>query len=286
MGSEVTVMAEIWKKFLDLRPEVHSLRVLEYDNIYSSKVHSSNVHELLYVLDGRMTLHLGGKLQYHAVPGDFLIIPAATPHRDEFAVLKGLRILLIHFSWDAEEYFQQVNNRTLIHLNYDARCEAQRRLEFLRDRWKPGERGRLTASLELHALLFLFYFSLTQAEGQAGTAAPDAPAGEVMRRVKHYIDQNYSAGVTLKDAADFVRLSPSYLSRLFHREYGICFSAYLTARRLEYARQLLQNSDLQVGEIALRCGFGSGSYFIRVFSEHYGMTPKKHLALPRETVKK
>jgi AraC-like DNA-binding protein len=106
------------------------------------------------------------------------------------------------------------------------------------------------------------------------------PAAEVMQRVKHFLDQNYSSQVSLKDAAEFAGLSPSYLSRLFHHEFGVSFSAYLTARRLESARHLLQTTRLQIAEIAARCGFGSSSYFIKVFSAHYGVTPGNHADLP------
>jgi hypothetical protein len=148
-------MAENTEKFLDKRPEVTSFRIIEYDNVYSSHTHFSTAHELLYVLDGRMTLHLGENLEYHAGPGDFLIIPARMPHRDEFAALKGLRIQLIIFRWEAEEFFRQVNCGTLFGLPGDVRSEARRRLEFMRAHWEPVERGRLSASLQLYSILSL-----------------------------------------------------------------------------------------------------------------------------------
>ena len=258
--------------FLAVRPRLRSFSVLEFDNVYSEKEHRPNCHELLYVLEGRMTLHLGKNLEFRAVPGDFLLVPAGTPHRDEFVLLKGLRILLIHFDWEAEEFFRCVDNRALINLSYGTRCEVQRRLEFLRDRRENTELWKLRASLELHSILMLFYFDLTEAK-ESAPGTPE-PSSETLRRVKHYLDQNYREQVTLKDAAAFANLSPSYLSRRFHREYGIGFSAYLTARRLEAARHLLRDTNLQLEEVALRCGFSSGTYFIKVFRRHCGATPR------------
>lgn len=264
-------MDDAAKAFLSVRPRLRSFSVLEFDNVYSEKEHRPGCHELLYVLEGRMTLHLGKNLEFRAVPGDFLLVPAGTPHRDEFVLLKGLRILMIHFDWEQEDFFRRVDNRTLIRLSYETRCEVRRRLEFLRARREKTELWKLRASLELHSILMLFYFD---SEGME-TNVPGAPepSSETLRRVKHYLDQNYREPISLKDAAAFVGLSPSYLSRQFHREYGIGFAAYLTARRLEAARQLLRDTKLQVGEVALRCGFGSGNYFIRVFRRHCGTTP-------------
>ena len=171
-----------------------------------------------------------------------------------------------------EEFFRRVDNRALINLSYGTRCEAQRRLEFLRDRRENTELWKLRASLELHSILMLFYFDLAAAQENA-PGTPE-PSSETLRRVKHYLDQNYREQVSLKDAAAFANLSPSYLSRRFHREYGIGFSAYLTARRLEAARHLLRDTKCQIEEVALRCGFSSGTYFIKVFRRHCGATPR------------
>lgn len=270
-------MNENSRSFLEHRPKVRTFRVHEYDKVYSTYKHKSNFHELLYILEGRMTLHLGEKLKFHAIPGDFLLIPAGIPHRDEFQLLKGLRILLVHFDWDEPEYFQNITNRALINLSYETRSEAQRRLEFLRAHWNNTEFGLANTSLHLHSILMLFYCDIMQlnSDGSAGTIP--APAVETMRRVKHFLDQNFSSPISLKDAAEFAGISSSYLSRQFHHEYGIGFNAYLTARRLESSRHLLHNSSLQMGEIAAMCGFSSVSYFIRVFRQHYGITPKKHI---------
>ena len=265
-------MTEKLTTFPENHPRITSFKINEYDNVYSSHTHYSGAHELLYVLEGRMTLHLGENLEYRAGPGDFLIIPAGTPHRDEFAVLKGLRIHLIIFKWDAEEYFKYVNCRTLFNLPSDVRSEARRRLEFIRAHWNSGAEGVFSASLQLYSILSLFYF----AGEETAPKVPVPSAAEVMQRVKHFLDQNCNSQITLKDAAEFANLSPSYLSRLFHHEFGVSFNAYLTARRLESARHLLQTTRLQIAEIASRCGFSSSSYFIKVFRTHYGVTPKNH----------
>ena len=275
-------MSEVTEEFLERRPEITTFKVIEYDNVYASHTHTSAIHELLYVLDGRVTLHLGENLEFRAGPGDFLLIPARTPHRDEFQLLRGLRIQALFFKWDAVEYFKYVDCRTLSALPFDVRSEVQRRLEFMRARWNGSERGKLDASLQLHSILSLFYFAAGESTKLTLPPPPpgNAPAAEVMHRVKHYLDQNFSSQVTLKDAAEFVTLSPSYLSRLFHHEFGISFSAYLTAWRLESARHLLQTTSLQIAEVAARCGFSSSSYFIRVYSAHYGVTPKKQPLFP------
>jgi AraC-like DNA-binding protein len=280
---ERITMSEISCSIFATAPRIKSMRVLEYDNVYATKEHKSVSHELLYILEGRMTLHLGENLTFHGTPGDFLLIPSQTPHRDEFLLLKGLRILLIHFEWDKELFFQSVNNRALTNLSYETRNEARRRVEFLRTRWeKNSEFAIQNASLQLHSLLALFYYDIMQNSTSNTSMPPPSPAIDAMRRVKHFLNQNFASQITLKEAADFAGISSSYLSRQFHHEYGISFNAYLTARRLEAAQHLLHSSRLQTGEIAAQCGFNSVSYFIRVYKQHYGVTPRKHIGMTEE----
>lgn len=258
-------------------PQVTNFRVLEYSNIYSTTEHIPKENELLYVLDGKIKLHLEDHLVYQAMPGDFLIVEAGTRHRDEFATLKGLRIMLLQFYWNNKEFSRYINNTALHNLSYEARNEARRRLDFMRSNWDDTPEYLQYASIQLHGILLLFYFDLIKSQHN-NEQHHLLPLQEAMRRAKHFLDQNYAEQLTLKQTARHIGISPAYLSRLFHHEYGVSFSKYLTALRLEAARKLLLTTRLQIAEIANRCGFSSSSYFIRVFSEHYKVTPKNYIA--------
>ena len=57
---------------------------------------------------------------------------------------------------------------------------------------------------------------------------------------------------------------------------GQNFTAYLNTVRIEKARVLLRETDETVLEIALNCGYGSISYFNRVFRQQIGMSPLQY----------
>lgn len=270
-------MKKIVNNVFSTSPQVSNFRVLEYANIYSTNEHVPNENELLYVLDGKMTLHLEEHLVFQAMPGDFLIVESGIRHRDEFAALKGLRIMLLQFQWQDTDFFQLVNNRTLLNLSYDTRNEVRRRLDYMRANWLDTPESLQYASIQLHGILLLFYFDLVKSLHNSEQHHL-LPLQEAMRRAKHFLEQNYAEQLSLKQTAKHIGISPAYLSRLFHQEYGVSFSKYLTSLRLEAARKLLQTTRLQIGEIANRCGFSSSSYFIKVFSEHYNVTPKNYIA--------
>jgi len=46
--------------------------------------------------------------------------------------------------------------------------------------------------------------------------------------------------------------------------------------KLQYAMELLDNSELSIYHIAEECGYSSPSHFFRVFREKYGITPNEY----------
>ena len=259
-------------------PRVWEFRVRDYENIWSERRHSARHIELIYVLEGKFTLVLSHDLRFTSVAGDFLLVPAGETHRDVFEPSRGLRVLLLQFEWEgAEAFFERVNNRTLCDLDFATRAEAMRRIDFMYDKWNGGEMSKENLNIQLYGLLALFYASAERTGvPPAGAQALKRARPDVMRQVKFYLTQNYSSPVTLEQLARRFEISTANLSRLFRREFGVGFNRYLTTLRLEAAMALLNSTTIPISEVALRCGFSDSSYFIRIFREHFGATPKNY----------
>lgn len=91
-----------------------------------------------------------------------------------------------------------------------------------------------------------------------------------------YIYDNLHTKITLEQLAEAVSLSPSYLSKLFRKETGTTISAYITAKRIEAAENMLKFSDYTCLEISECLNFSSESHFIYVFKSKTGYTPKAY----------
>ena len=68
-------------------------------------------------------------------------------------------------------------------------------------------------------------------------------------------------------------MSRSSLLRKCKKQTQLSASQFIRQIRLEEAMELLQEFDLTVSEVSYRVGFGSTSYFIKCFREHYGYPP-------------
>ncbi len=271
-------MEHDWNDFPGTIPEITGFRVRDFENLWSEQIHVANPHELLYVIDGKVTLIPENGLRFPALAGDFLLVPALVPHRDVFEPLKGLRVLIIKFAWEkAEQYFTQVTNRRLCDLSFATRIEVRRQLEYMRENWENTPLGCYSGNVQLLSILLFFYRDLIRNPAQ-NSAVSRLPILDVVRQAKQYVDQNYALPISLDMTARHLGICGQYLSKLFKHEYGVNFSEYLTEIRLEAAAKLLRHGKLQVAEVASRCGFSSSSYFIQIFRNHFGVTPRNYLA--------
>ncbi|MFT4251703.1 MAG: AraC family transcriptional regulator [Caulobacter sp.] len=96
-----------------------------------------------------------------------------------------------------------------------------------------------------------------------------------IKRVDRYLDHQLDAHITLKAAAEQVRLSPSYFSRCFRRSFGAPFAKFVMQKRVARAQQLMVTSPMSLGQVALACGFADQAHFTRVFTNLTGGAPGK-----------
>ena len=98
-----------------------------------------------------------------------------------------------------------------------------------------------------------------------------ASRSSAVNYVLRIITEKYFQPISLEGLADELRLTPEYLSGLFHRETGETFTGYLKRRRIEKAKELLLKDSMLVSEVASAVGYANGRYFCRVFKEQTGM---------------
>ncbi|MCF8225116.1 MAG: AraC family transcriptional regulator [Bacteroidales bacterium] len=91
---------------------------------------------------------------------------------------------------------------------------------------------------------------------------------------KKYIEEKHREQLEPKDIADEAGMGYSNFRKHFRLLTGFSPVQYIIHLRLRSAKELLYNTDLTVKEIASRTGFSSSYYFIRLFREKIGMTPR------------
>ncbi|MDO5554202.1 MAG: DNA-binding transcriptional regulator [Planctomycetia bacterium] len=80
-------------------------------------------------------------------------------------------------------------------------------------------------------------------------------------------------GLTVEEVVDSVGLSRRTLERKFKKQCGRTLGEEIIRHRIELAKDLLRTSDMPVGNISIRLGFCSHSYFVHLFRDRTGITP-------------
>lgn len=94
-----------------------------------------------------------------------------------------------------------------------------------------------------------------------------------LKEAKAFMDTCELESVSLASCAEAAGISLHHFLRLFHEVHGLTPHQYLARRRICLAKQLLEESDMTVSEVAVQLGFSGVSAFGRMFKQQVGCSP-------------
>jgi AraC family transcriptional regulator len=101
------------------------------------------------------------------------------------------------------------------------------------------------------------------------------------RRAVEFVDTHLAETIRVLDLADITRLSISYFSRAFHRDFGDSPYAYVLRCRIERAKEMMLLTDESLAYIAAKCGLSDQSHLTRLFHRIVGVSPASWRRLQR-----
>lgn len=101
-------------------------------------------------------------------------------------------------------------------------------------------------------------------------------SGMRMKPMLSYIRANYHQRILLDEIARAGAVSKRECTRCFQRYAHLAPMEYVSYYRIRMAAHSLVETQMSVAEIAEACGFGSGSYFTKVFRREMGCTPREY----------
>ncbi|NIK79238.1 YesN/AraC family two-component response regulator [Paenibacillus castaneae] len=104
----------------------------------------------------------------------------------------------------------------------------------------------------------------------------EARYGSVIKEAIKYIDNHLHEMIGMKQVAEHHHLNASYFSVLFKEQTGVTFSDYLTRSRLQKAKEFLTTTRMPIWEIAEKVGYSTAKYFIKVFKDNEGVSPRHY----------
>lgn len=247
-------------------------------------VHWHDEFEIIYVRSGFLTVSISGE-SYIGKTGDAFVVSPGNLHLmgsqtgtvDYYTFLFPLKY--ISFRTDDmldEKLLEPLNSGHLMicpRVNDTAKELCEQLIEIYEAK-KDESESKITTQVRTKIILLQFILEMWK----KGFVIENDTSGRntVEKEMVSYIQQNFTGKISLREFGEQFHLSEKYISRYFKEHFHITLSQYVTYLRLEHAKQLLQDTDIPVTDVAMQSGYQNVSYFIRSFQKAYAVSPLKY----------
>lgn len=146
---------------------------------------------------------------------------------------------------------------------------------ILRDMLKENKQQNNNCPLVTNSMLMEFLSQLNSSRdgNQYKSMVKINETDKRIYEISSFIHSNYADNISLEMLAEKFFISPSHLSRRFHKITGFKLIEYIQRTRLRNAQEKLVFTDEKISDIAEDCGFSSFSQFSRVFRHFHEISP-------------
>lgn len=219
-----------------------------------------------FLLEGDFCIDIDGK-HYDGKPGQLFFLPR---HTHQFYHAYGnpdARKIWFHglYNCNGRALSQVIDMPAFVPVNdVDYMTDLFRHLLILADRHD------LSASVTQQSIMLeIMAFFLGHTDSPPVMLARNQQYTDIL----NYIDAHLCEPLSTAGIAQSFGYSESYFIRFFKHGMSITPNAYIMNRRLDYAKTLLQTTDMPIESVALTAGFSDSNYFSRIFRKQTGYTP-------------
>ena len=231
--------------------------------------HYHSLYEIYFMLEGNCTYIIDNKV-YNVQAGDIVIIPDGIIHHTKYDDIEHSRILINCSSKYIPTSLQTEIPGSYLYRNPFIADEVRRIFDKAESEYK--NKDTYSEEILICHTHSLFYLLLRNSD----SCITVDEGNKVIEQAVAYIRENFASDITLSSLAKRFSVSPEHFSRMFKKETGLGFSKYLNSLRLQFAEQLIRNTEKpNITKIAESCGFEDSNYFSKKFKEVYGASPKK-----------
>lgn len=250
-------------------------------NFYLNHTDGLHIHqfsELVWVLDGEITITTDGKAEIGR-QGDMFVITPYRPH--EFNTREYSKILIVCFSNDyavdliPENKWYSERESYKFHLS--EALEGYLKEYFARsidDFCMRSNDSTAQVRACIHTILadFTKYVPLSR-----------SGKSNILSSILVYLANHFKEKITLDDLSRALGYSKGYISHCLESIPNYNFNSLLNSLRIEYAKTLLATTEMRAIDIALESGFSCERSFHRAFKAYTKMTPKEYSAKSKQS---
>ena len=106
---------------------------------------------------------------------------------------------------------------------------------------------------------------------------------QFISKLNDFIDKNIEdTSLTVNDFLRYFHMSKTCFYVAMDKYIGMSIAKYLKTKRLEYAKRILENSDISLMDLTSKVGFNDYNYFCRVFKKSAHMSAEEYIKTVRK----
>jgi len=260
------------------------IRNFGYDQTMRSQLHEgkhnyeNHIHqflEVMCVLEGSLEVSLNGNRQT-ANAGDFAVILPF--HSHSFHTPEYCKVWVGVFSTDWVHDFIPQDSFTTVESAVFTPSEVTFR--YVVEKMPPPckyRKGKIMLDEKVRTIKALLYAILSEFFPQVKSTTTVLHIS-ALSALYTYIYQHYTEPITIKQAANDLGYTSTYLSHCLSAIPGTNFRSIVNGARIEHAKKLLIKTEKRIIEIAFESGYASESVFYSAFERVMGVTPYQYRA--------
>lgn len=263
------------------------------NTIAHSTCHIHDYYEICYFQSGKRIYIIDGK--YYNIRHNCVVLLKPFVQHSTKGNLRSTRTVI----YCAKKFLRRVFSEEVIDamlnvFNYSPVIELDKNQNHLNLLFKQIEHNYKTGDVYLAALNLgeiLLSFSKSCADNRPYNIKNPETNNEsemnsgLIQQVLSYITENIGNVISVKEIADAVHFSPSYLSSLFKKITGFSVMSYVINVRVNLAAKELATTKSKLMEIGLKYGFASNTHFCNTFKKYYNLSPSAYRAYMQSSKK-
>lgn len=279
-----------WRDFLEgqkFSPAIVKSIERIHDNTWEMKPNIHDHFEMVYVKKGSLTYKVNDT-EVQLGQYDLILIKPRQTHVVSVLSKEACELFVLSFSLEASgetgenkltEFMDFINTDTennYICLHLTRKNDFTAIFErIVKERRKAEMWDELMVNFLMMELFVLLSRGMRE-EWEQTMKSRSSKMKELLQAAREYIDKNYNKNITLADVSSYIFFSESYFAHSFKQEFGISPKSYLLHVRIKAAKEMLEITDMKIGDIALSVGFSGQQRFNDIFKKSEGITPMKY----------
>ncbi len=259
-------------KFFGRSQHRHNDEELALNAFY--KPHSNSEPELIFIFRGKTRMFINTRWKVYT-PGEIWALMPGVKHTEMY-YHPNVEYKLLWMIITPESFIFHITSYETSHKYYILNERAALVMRHHEELYNICNHSKLADSridqLEFQAILMQVLNRSVRSLNESPAPKSSYP-NQVVAQLKRYLEENFTAQISIEELAARFHYSACHLNTLFRQNTGITIHSYLLEKRMKLARTLLSTENIQIKDVTYKVGFCDPLYFSRLFRRRFGESP-------------